>query len=91
MNDDRTIPTLKFLHDEERLIRPKLDKFRKLETCALVDSLRPGLPGALKTQPDGTVLDGHHRIAILRERKFDVETLPREVLAKQPPLQTDNP
>jgi hypothetical protein len=29
---------------------------------------------------DGTVLDGHHRIAVLRERGVAVDTLPREVV-----------
>jgi hypothetical protein len=45
-------------------------------------SLEPGKIGALKTRPDGTVIDGHHRIVILRERGVDVDQLPREVLAK---------
>jgi len=39
-----------------------------------------GEPGALKARPDGTVLDGHHRIVVLRERGFDVDALPREVV-----------
>jgi len=45
-------------------------------------SLAPGEPGSLKVRDDGTVLDGHHRVAILRERGIDVDKLPREVLSK---------
>jgi hypothetical protein len=36
---------------------------------------------ALKARPDGTVLDGHHRI-VLREREVGVDTLPREVVLR---------
>jgi len=59
----------------------KLDQFRRLSTAELVASLAPGRPGALKARPDGTVLDGHHRIVVLRERGVDVDVLPREVLS----------
>jgi hypothetical protein len=75
-------PPLKSLHTEKTLSPPKLDKFRKISTSDLIDSLRPGRPGSLKTRPDGTVMDGHHRIAVLRERNINVDTLPREVLLK---------
>lgn len=91
MDDIRTRPTLKFLHSAEQRFQSKLDLFRRLATRALVDSLRLGLPGSLKTRPDGTILDGHHRIVVLRERKFDVDALPREVLEKQSPQQNGNP
>ena len=91
MHDDRTKPTLKFLHGQELFVPSKLDLFRRLETRALVDSLRVGLPASLKTGPDGTILDGHHRIAVLRERKFAVDALPREVLEKQTTQQNGNP
>jgi len=30
--------------------------------------------------PDGTMMDGHHRILILRERGVAVDDLPRETL-----------
>ena len=33
---------------------------------------------------DGTVLDGHHRIVVLRERDVSVDALPREVLPQEP-------
>jgi hypothetical protein len=40
-------------------------------------------PGALKARPDGTVLDGHHRLVVLRERGMSIDTLPREVVAHE--------
>lgn len=73
-------PPLKPLHPEGSLSQPKLDGFRRLSTEQLVASLRPGEPGGLKTRPDGTILDGHHRVFVLRERGVDVDSLPRELL-----------
>jgi hypothetical protein len=46
----------------------------------LIESLGLAKPGALKARPDGTTLDGHHRIVVLRERGVSVDTLPREVM-----------
>ena len=64
----------------EVLRRLQLRLFRRLSTAELVQSLAPGGPGALKARFDATVLDGHHRIVVLRERGIVVDTLPREVL-----------
>jgi hypothetical protein len=50
----------------------KLEQFRRLSTVELIESLALGRPGALKARPDGTVLDGHHRIVVLRERGVGV-------------------
>ncbi len=77
------LPSLKPLHDDSSLIRLKLDQYAKLATAELIDSLRPGLPDSLKVRPDGTMMDGHHRIRILRDRGVEVDLLPREVLPKQ--------
>ena len=71
---------LRLLHSEASLSRAKLDQFRLLSTGELIESLGLGSPGALKARPDGTVLDGHHRIVVLRERGVSVDTLPREVV-----------
>ena len=60
----------------------KLGAYRKLPTQTLIDSLRPGDVGSLKARPDGTLLDGHHRVKVLRERGVDVDALPREVVPK---------
>lgn len=71
---------LKSLHPEGSLSQPKLARFRKISTEELVHSLRPGEPGALKVKPGGTIMDGHHRLCVLRERGVDVDSLPREHL-----------
>lgn len=75
-------PTLKPLHHETLLVVPKLEMFRRLTTETLIESLKPGATGSLKARPDGTILDGHHRIAVLRERDIEVDGLPREVIRK---------
>jgi hypothetical protein len=54
-----------------------------MATDRLIESLRPGQPAALKAKPDGTVLEGHHRLTVLRERSVDIDTLPREVVPRQ--------
>ena len=71
---------LKSLHSDDSLSQPKLTSFRKLSTEALTLSLQPGEPGALKVKADGTIMDGHHRVYVLRERGVDVDSLPRESL-----------
>jgi len=76
------LPPLIPLHADDRLVGSKLDAYRKPATDVLVASLRPGNVGALKARPDGTLLDGHHRLKVLRERGIDVNTLPREVIPK---------
>jgi len=73
-------PLLIPLHSPDLLSQPKLEGFRRLETSVIVESLEPGNEGALTTKSDGTIMDGHHRIVILKERGFDVEQLPREIL-----------
>jgi hypothetical protein len=66
------------------LIKLKLDQYAKLSNQELIDSLRPGQPGSLKVRPDGTIVDGHHRIKILRDRRVDVDSPPREIVPKDP-------
>ena len=78
------LPPLKPLHDEGSLIKSKLDEYGKRSNQELVDSLKPGQAGSLKVRPDGTIVDGHHRIKILRDRGVDVDSLPREILPKEP-------
>lgn len=70
----------------DSLSHAKLGQFRSASTEALIESLRPGQPGALKARPDGTVLEGHHRLA-LRERGVPIDSLPREVI----PRETESP
>lgn len=72
-------PPLKFLHAESSLIELKLKNFRQVSTEDLIKSLEPDTAGALETKADGTIMDGHHHIKILRERGVDVDKLPREI------------
>jgi len=70
-------PPLRPLHG---LVALKLAYFERISTEELCASLRPGGEHCLKARPDGTLLDGHHRIAILKQRGVDVDGLPREIL-----------
>ena len=79
-----THPPLRFLHAEAILSQVKLVKFRALDTAELIASLRPGQAGALRARADGTVLEGHHRQVVLRERGVDIDALPREVFSREP-------
>lgn len=79
-----TDPPLNPVHPDTSLSRAKLDGYDKLSTQQLIDSLRPGQPGSLKARPDGTLVDGHHRVKLLRDRGVDVDRLPREIVPKDP-------
>jgi len=75
-------PPLQPLHHTSLLNRTKLNHYARLTTAELLKSLAPGEPGALKVREDGTILDGHHRIEILRSRGINVDELPREIFFK---------
>jgi hypothetical protein len=77
MNDQ---PPLTPLHGTDLLSSAKLAMFASLDTDALKSSLAPGHEHCLKARPDGTMLDGHHRIHVLRMRQVNVDGLPREVI-----------
>ncbi len=77
-------PPLKPLHATGALNKVKLAELGKLETEVLMETLRPGEAHSLKARPDGTMLDGHHRIEILRARGVDVDSLPREIISSKP-------
>jgi hypothetical protein len=70
------------LHSESFLSKAKLQAMEKLTTETIRYSLLPGKEHSLKTRPDGTILDGHHRVKILRDRGVDVNSLPREVISQ---------
>ena len=76
------LPRLRFLHRETSLNAVKLLQFRRLSTHDVKLSLQPGQAACLKARPDGTVLDGHHRLFVLIERGEDIHTLPREIIEK---------
>lgn len=73
-------PPLRPLHPDASLIRSKLTVFEALSTEALTRTLAPGNEHCLKTRLDGTMLDGHHRIYVLRSRGLNVNGLPREIV-----------
>jgi ParB-like chromosome segregation protein Spo0J len=79
-------PPLQALHPEGSLSHAKLLQYNNLSTQERIDSLQPGQPGALKVRPDGTVIDGHHRLKILYDRGIDIDALPRDILPKESPL-----
>jgi hypothetical protein len=75
-------PPLQPLHLDSSLNAVKLAKLERLSTEALLASLLPGQEGCLKTRPEGTILDGHHRIHILRQRGVNVDDLAREIVVR---------
>jgi len=81
MTDSPKLPPLKSLHPDSSLDKGKLAKMDKLSTEEICASLRSG-EHCLKTRPDGTILEGHHRVYILRQRGVDVDKLPREEIKK---------
>jgi hypothetical protein len=80
--DAGSCPPLKPLHSDESLSQAKLAEMEQRSTELLCVSLALGQRDCLKVRSDGTILDGHHRIYILRKRGINVDSLPREVLAK---------
>jgi hypothetical protein len=82
MNGAESYPRLTPLHPDTSLNCVKLSAIGKLSTERLLASLVPGQKDCLKTRADGTILDGHHRIYVLRARGVDVDRLPREVMEK---------
>ena len=77
------IPPLRPLHVTSALSQAKLNHYARLTTEDLKRSLEPGQPGSLKTRPDGTIIDGHHRIDVLRTRGIEVDHLPREIVFRK--------
>jgi len=58
---------LKPLHSASSLSVTKLMQLEQIPTEVLCLSVLPGQPHCLKTRPDGTILDGHHRIHVLQQ------------------------
>lgn len=73
-------PPLKPLHLDSSLSSAKLAKLDLVSTDQLKDSLLPGKINSLKARGDGTLLDGHHRIFVLRQRGINVDLLPPEIV-----------
>lgn len=76
-------PPLKPLHAATSLSRPKLAFFERWSTAQLKQSLLPQQEHSLKARPDGVMLDGHHRVEVLRQCGEMVDALPREVFVRE--------
>jgi hypothetical protein len=79
---------LKRLHPDSSLKSSSLDYWRGQSTDDIVGSLSKPGDEVLRIRPDGTVLQGNHRIKVLEERGFDTSALrdraivePKESLA----------
>jgi len=83
------LPPLKPIHTEASLSPVKLAAFERLSTDAPSRSLLPGHEHCLKTRPDGTILDGHHPVHVLKRRNIDVDALPREVIERSHSLPSE--
>ena len=77
-------PPLRPLHRDESLSKVKPAHFERLQSEELLRSLEPGQSNCLRARPDGTMLEGHHRIHVLRGRGVDVDAPPRQIEEKQP-------
>jgi len=67
------------LHNRETLEGGSLTYWRDRDTHEIIESLAPAAIEPLRVKSDGTIMDGNTRIAVLRERGYDVESLPRAV------------
>jgi hypothetical protein len=75
-------PPLKPLHSDSSLNPAKLAQMEKIATEILQASLAPGRKECLKTRADGTILDGHHRLFVLRQRGVDIDGLARDIIER---------
>jgi len=77
-------PKLKGIHAKETLTsgsnKYSYDYWSKQSTDDIVKSLKSGQEEALRVKPDGRIWNGNTRTTILRERGFDINTLPYEAL-----------
>lgn len=76
------MPPLTPLHPDASLSPAKMEQYAKSSTQDLIESLRPGRAGSLKARADGRMVDGRHRVKILRDRGVDADSLPREIVPK---------
>ncbi|MER0243696.1 polymorphic toxin-type HINT domain-containing protein [Streptomyces sp. HSW2009] len=77
---------LKSLHPDSSLDRSSLDFWGKQDTEDIIFSLRPGAREALRVKPDGTIANGNTRVKVLRDRGYDVDSLPREPYGSNRPM-----
>ncbi|MFI5764369.1 ricin-type beta-trefoil lectin domain protein [Streptomyces sp. NPDC051563] len=77
---------LKSLHPKSSLDKSSLEFWDKQDTDDITFSLRPGAHEPLIAKPDGTIMNGNTRIAVLRSRGYDVDSLPREAYGGNRPM-----
>ncbi|MDJ0386178.1 polymorphic toxin-type HINT domain-containing protein [Streptomyces sp. G-G2] len=77
-------PSLKSLHPDSSLDKSSLDFWHKQDSEDIAFSLRPGRDESLKVKPDGTIMNGNTRVAVLRSRGYDVDSLPRDPYGGKP-------
>jgi hypothetical protein len=74
-------PPLKFLHPDvygAGLALLSINYWRTQTTDAILRSLLPGSPEALRVKSDSTIMNGNTRLMVLLERQIDIDALPRE-------------
>ena len=78
--------SLRIIHNEPPLNgTADYEKWNKKSTQEIIDSLAPGNPNAeLTIYPDGAIVNGNTRIAILMERGVDVNSLPAAEIERVP-------
>jgi hypothetical protein len=69
----------RLIHARESLRPSSVDCWTRKETDEIVASLRPDAAAPRLVATDGPVMDGNTRIYILRDRGYDVDTLPRKL------------
>lgn len=62
---------------QSEFFEPILADFRGVDTERVMQSLAPGQRKALRVRRDGPIMNGNHRIAVLRERGIDAERPPQ--------------
>jgi hypothetical protein len=70
-------PELRLLHPDSTLSETTLGFWRTKSIDEIVRSLSPGSEEPLTVKADGTVMQGNHRIKVLQELGYDVDSLPR--------------
>jgi hypothetical protein len=77
MSDPRQ-PPLRLPYSEETLTsHAGYTYWERRSSEDIIESLQPDAESPLTVGPDGTVLQGNTRVYILRQRGFDVNSLPR--------------
>jgi hypothetical protein len=80
---------LTMLHPYGTLDKSSVDHWNNQSTNDIVASLRPGAQEPLTAKPDGTIMDGNTRIAVLESRGYDVNSLPRVTYDDKPMAEED--